>query len=122
VGEVTRRRIAQPPTPASEWQADRDFLLPRSIRAGLGIRPEAWWVFESTRPDLAAGAAHDVYLHLREVAPVNAWDKARARLTYLAVRGELTPAELAAIAAGTGFRYQWRRAVLGEVAGPRHRR
>lgn len=110
-----RRRESRRLSPAGLWEQEREFALSGSIGAGLGIRPEGWWIHESGRPDLAADADLDAYAHLRaEFMP-----KAAERLCYLALSGQLTRDELAAIAARATPAHAWRAAVLERMDGRR---
>lgn len=104
-----RRRVARTATAPRSWLERRDEELAIWRRSGLGLRPADWWLYESGRPDLAAEPGHDLYAHLKSDSAVEA---AAERLRYLAASGELTAAERAAIAAGTGLRYEWRREAL----------
>ncbi|MGI8999824.1 MAG: hypothetical protein ACR2GO_08980, partial [Candidatus Limnocylindria bacterium] len=56
-----RSRLSREATPQGQWRQQRDAML---SRAESGTRPDAWWRFESSRPDLAAGSAVDIYGHL----------------------------------------------------------
>jgi hypothetical protein len=93
------------------WIADRDRELPRWIKAGLGIRPAAWWRFESRRPDLAGGAGGaEPYDHMRGQSPEFA--RTVGRLRYLVDHDLLAAPERGAIMAGRDDRHRWRRDVL----------
>lgn len=103
-------RLRQHPTAAGDWIANRDAELERHRRAGIGLRPPAWWLFEARRPDLAAGAGLDVYNHLRPES--REFERSKERLRYLDETGELTEQERRSIAEGVGPGYEWRREVL----------
>lgn len=113
------RRVPREHTAASSWLEQRDQQIARAIRCGLGIRPEGWWRFESSRPELAGSAADDLYAHLRD-DPEPYLLGAVERLRHLRVSGELRPAEIAAIHHGAATerepgRYAWRSRVLREA-------
>jgi hypothetical protein len=93
------------------WIAEREWDVPGWIRAGLGVRPAAWWRFESRRPDLAEGAgAAESYDQLRGPSPEFA--RTVERLRYLVDHGLLTGSERSAIMTGNDDRHRWRRDVL----------
>jgi hypothetical protein len=106
------QRRVKPATASGAWQRDGAAEVDRAIAAGLGIRPEEWWLFDSGRPELGNLDPDDVYVDLR--GPGAHQDAACARLRYLDRSGQLTPSERSAINAGTGPRYEWRQIVLSE--------
>jgi hypothetical protein len=118
-----RRRSTRDLRELREWSDDRDELMDRCRRSGLGTRPEAWWRYESGRPDLAASPGIDTYVHLREDPDHRDHERACERLRFLMRSGELTEAERSTIAREaaterTPGRWAWRAHVLQEFINP----
>ena len=115
-----RRRFSRQPSAEKEWGANREWMVPRAIRSGLGVRPEAWWRYEVDRPDLAEGAGLDPFVHLSPNPRLQ--DAAVERLRYLATHRQLTRGELAAIFAAEsderalyGPAKRWRALILRQA-------
>ena len=88
-----------------------DAELERSVQIGLGIRPEAWWAFDSDRPDLAEGAGLDRYSYPRG-ASFEAFERTQERFRHLVDSGLLAESEKRAIVEGNGEAHAWRRSII----------
>ncbi len=111
----SRRRTNRDLNEARQWADQRQEAIASWMVTGLGLRPYSWWLFESTRPDLAESPGIDLYCHLREDAAYVS--RASARLRFLIDSGELSPAEADTIRAEAATerepgRWAWRAAVL----------
>ena len=115
---MRQRRVPRESTERNRWSEDREWHMSRAL---AGQRPAGWWQYESGRPDLAADAGQDTFVHLRDQfgGAARSEERARERLRQLRDSGELTTAEIAdihrlAATERSPARWGWRSAVLRE--------